>query len=125
MNVTLWIVQGLLALMFSMAGLMKMSKPREVLREKLVDWVDQFSDSSVKLIGLAEVLGAFGLVLPMAIGFLPILTPAAGIGLALTMVGAMKVHLQRNEKSKMIANAVLMLLAVFVVVGRLYFVPTV
>ncbi|UXX77788.1 DoxX family protein [Reichenbachiella carrageenanivorans] len=123
MNVILWIVQGLLALMFLMAGAMKLSKPKKELREKLGDWVDQYSDISIKLIGLAELLGAIGLILPMAMGFFPILTPLAAIGLAMTMVGAMKVHYQRKEKSKVITNIVLMLLALFVVIGRLYLVP--
>lgn len=125
MNVILWIVQGLLALMFLMAGAMKLSKPKKDLREKLGDWVDQYSDLSIKLIGLAELLGAIGLILPMAIGFFPLLTPLAAIGLAMTMVGAMKVHYERKEKSKVITNIVLMLLAVFVVIGRLYLAPIV
>lgn len=125
MNVILWIVQGLLALMFLMAGAMKLSKPKKDLREKLGDWVDQYSDLSIKLIGLAELLGAIGLILPIAIGFFPLLTPLAAIGLAMTMVGAMKVHYERKEKSKVITNIVLMLLAVFVVIGRLYLAPIV
>ncbi|AEL25170.1 DoxX family protein [Cyclobacterium marinum] len=125
MNVLLWIVQGLLTLMFLMAGAMKLSKSKKELREKLGDWVDQYTDISIKLIGLAELLGAVGLILPMAIGVLPILTPLAAIGLAMTMVGAMKVHYERKEKSKVITNIVLMLLAVFVVIGRLYLAPIV
>lgn len=100
MNVLLWIVQGLLTLMFLMAGAMKLSKSKKELREKLGDWVDQYTDISIKLIGLAELLGAVGLILPMAIGVLPILTPLAAIGLAMTMVGAMKVHYERKEKAR-------------------------
>ncbi|AEV32125.1 DoxX protein [Owenweeksia hongkongensis DSM 17368] len=123
MNTILWIVQGLLALMFLMAGAMKLSKPKQELREKLGDWVDQYSDLSLKLIGLAELLGAIGLILPMAMDFFPALTPLAAIGLAITMVGAMKVHYDRKEKSKVMTNIVLLLLAVFVVIGRLYLVP--
>jgi len=111
--------------MFLMAGAMKLSKSKKELREKLGDWVDQYTDISIKLIGLAELLGAVGLILPMAIGVLPILTPLAAIGLAMTMVGAMKVHYERKEKSKVITNIVLMLLAVFVVIGRLYLAPIV
>tara|TARA_R110002074_G_scaffold213250_1_gene382888 strand:+ start:168 stop:503 length:336 start_codon:yes stop_codon:yes gene_type:complete len=111
--------------MFLMAGAMKLSKSKKELREKLGGWVDQYTDISIKLIGLAELLGAVGLILPMAIGVLPILTPLAAIGLAMTMVGAMKVHYERKEKSKVITNIVLMLLAVFVVIGRLYLAPIV
>lgn len=123
MNVILWIVQVLLALMFLIAGAMKLSKPQKELREKLGDWVDQYSDISIKLIGLAELLGAIGLILPMAMGFLPILTSLAAIGLAITMAGAMKVHNHRKEKNKVTTNLFLMLLALFVVIGRLYLVP--
>lgn len=123
MNVILWIVQVLLALMFLIAGAMKLSKPKKELREKLGDWVDQYSDISIKLIGLAELLGAIGLILPMAMGFLPILTSLAAIGLAITMAGAMKVHNHRKEKNKVTTNLFLMLLALFVVIGRLYLVP--
>ena len=123
MNVILWIVQGLLALMFLMAGAMKLSKPKKELREKLGDWVDQYSDISIKLIGLAELLGAIGLILPLAIGVFPILTPIAAIGLAMTMAGAMKVHYQRKEKSKVVTSVVLMVFALFTAIGRLYIVP--
>ena len=122
MNTILWIVQGLLALIFLSAGSIKLSKPKNVLREKLGDWVDQYTDLSIKLIGLVELLGALGLILPMAINALPILTPLAAIGLAMTMAGAMKVHLQRNEKSKVITNIILMTLALVVGIGRLYFI---
>ena len=123
MNVILWIVQGLLALMFLMAGAMKLSKPKKELREKLGEWVDQYSDISIKLIGLAELLGAIGLILPLAFGVFPILTSLAAIGLAMTMAGAMKVHYHRKEKNKLTTNLFLMLLALFVVIGRLYLVP--
>jgi len=123
MIVVIWIIQGLLALVFFMAGAMKLFKPKNELREKLGDWVDQHKDISLRMIGLLEVLGAIGVVLPMAIDVLPILTPIAAIGLALTMVGALKVHFQRKENSKMATNVVLMLLALFVAIGRLYIVP--
>jgi len=119
MNVVLWIVQGLLALMFFMAGTMKLTKPKNELREKLGDWVDQYKDISLRMIGLLELFGAIGIILPMAVNVFPILTPIAAIGLALTMVGAMKVHIQRKENSKMATNVVLMLLALFVAIGRL------
>lgn len=119
MNVVLWIVQGLLALIFFMAGAMKLTKPKNELREKLGDWVDQHKDISLKMIGLLELLGAIGIIMPMAIDVLPILTPIAAIGLAFTMVGAMKVHLQRKEKSKVTTNVVLTVLALIVAIGRL------
>lgn len=125
MNIVLWIIQGLLALIFFMAGAMKLFKSKNELREKLGDWVDQYTGMSIKLIGLSELLGAIGIIIPMAVGILPILTPLAAIGLAMTMVGAMKVHYQRKEKSKIVINVVLMLFAIFTAIGRLYIVPTI
>lgn len=123
MNITLWIIQTLLALMFFMAGAMKIFKPQKELSAKLGDWVDQFSENNIKLIGLLEVLGSIGILLPMAINVMPIFTPLAAIGLALTMGGAIKVHYERKETNKIISNLVLMSLALFVAVGRLCLVP--
>ena len=122
MNLALWIIQGLLAIMFLMAGLTKLSNSKKDLREKLGDWVDQYASSSLKLIGMLEVLGAVGLILPMSISILPILTPIAAIGLAMTMVGAIKVHFDRKEQDKIKINLVLMVLAVIVAVGRFFIV---
>ena len=125
MNIALWIVQGILAAMFLMAGLMKLTQPKDKIREKVGDWVDGFSASSIKLIGLLEFLGAIGLILPMALNIMPLLTPVAAIGLVLTMVGAMIVHLQRKENDKVPMNIILLALALFVVVGRLILVPVI
>ncbi|MCU1442357.1 MAG: putative rane protein [Cryobacterium sp.] len=55
------------------------------------------SSPVVKLIGLAEVLGAIGLILPVLTGIAPVLSPIAGIGLAAIMIGAAVVHVRRNE----------------------------
>lgn len=124
MNILLWIIQGLLAAMFLMAGMIKLAKSKEELKPKMGDWVDAVSDPMFKLIGLLEVLGAVGIILPMAIGVLPILTPLAAAGLALTMLVAMIVHLQRKEnEDAMKKNVPLLILALFVVVGRFIILP--
>lgn len=125
MNVALWIAQGLLAAMFLMAGIMKLSKPKSELREKVGDWVDSVSDSGLKLIGLVEFLGAIGLVLPMVLDIVPILSPIAGIGLAVTMLGAMGLHIKRKEFNKLGMNVVLLAMAAFVAIGRLILVPVI
>ncbi|MDX1349346.1 MAG: DoxX family protein [Putridiphycobacter sp.] len=125
MNILLWISQGLLAAMFLMAGLMKLSKPKIELSEKLGNWVDSYSLNTIKLIGLLEFLAAVGLILPLAINIFPILTPIAAIGLAVVMIGAMNLHYKRGEKDKIGMNLILFLLSVFVVFGRFYLVPTI
>ncbi len=123
MNTALWIVQGLLAAMFLMAGLMKLANSKEELKPKMGDWVDAVSTPGFKLIGLLELLGAVGVVLPMAIDMLPILTPVAAIGLVMTMLGAMGLHIQRKEYDAIKKNVPLLLLALFVAVGRLIIIP--
>ncbi len=97
MLIAYWIVAGLAALVFLAAGLMKLAKPRPALQASGMGWVEDFSDGSVKLIGLAEVLGAIGLVAPLATGIAPILSPVAGLALAALMVGATVTHIRRSE----------------------------
>ena len=70
------------------------------------------------MIGLAEILGAIGLVLPAAVHVAPILVPLAAVGLALVMAGAAAVHARRKEAPMVAMNAVLLVLAVFVAWGR-------
>lgn len=97
MKKAVWILQGLLAVVFLMAGGTKLSSTRAELVANGMGWAQDFSDSSVTLIGAAEVAGAIGLVAPAATGVLPVLTPAAGAGLAALMLGAVATHLQRGE----------------------------
>ena len=118
MNTALWIIQGLLAFIFFMAGFIKLARPKNELKEKMGDWVEAVSSPVLKLIGLLEFLGAFGLILPMALDILPILTPFAAIGLGLTMAVALIIHLQRRENEKAGVNLVLFVFTVFVAVGR-------
>ncbi|MDQ5853545.1 MAG: DoxX family protein [Chloroflexota bacterium] len=117
MNIALWIVQALLAVAFGMAGIMKLTQPKEKLAAQM-GWVEDFAPTTVKGIGLLEVLGAIGLILPRLTGILPWLTPLAAIGLVLTMLGAIVTHLRRHENQMIVANVVLLALAAFVAYGR-------
>ena len=64
MNVVLWIVQAVLALAFAFSGLSKLTQPRQSLIERGMAYVEDFPQPVIKLIGLLEVLGAIGLVVP-------------------------------------------------------------
>ena len=119
MNTVLWIVQGLLAVAFLMAGGMKLMQPKEKLAEKMA-WVEDFSQNTIRGIGAVEVLGAIGLILPWALVILPVLTGIAAIGLVLTMIGAAVTHLRRNETQMLVPNVVLGVMAAFVAAGRLF-----
>jgi uncharacterized membrane protein YphA (DoxX/SURF4 family) len=127
MNIALWIVQGLLALAFLAAGSMKIMKSREEIIEGGQAYAEDFSDSVIKLIGALEIAAAIGLVLPMLLNILPVLTPLAGAGLAIVMAGAFVTHLRRGEvppeEPSMIINTVLFALALFVAYGRFALVP--
>ncbi len=77
MNIALWVLQGLLAVMFLLAGFMKATKAKDEIKKtggERMAWVDSVSDSNLKLIGILEVLIGFGLVLPQLTGILPWLT---------------------------------------------------
>ena len=117
MNTVLWIVQIVLALVFGLTGVLKVSQPIERLA-KHMGWVNDVAPATVRLVGALEVLGAVGLILPAATRLLPWLTPVAAGGLVLTMVGAMLTHLRRHETSRIGVTIVLLALAVVVVVGR-------
>ena len=97
MNIVLWIAASVLALVFFASGLSKIVQPREKIIASGFAWAEDFSPTHVKLIGLVEVLGAVGLVLPPALGIVEVLSPLAAAGLALVMVVAAVVHIRRDE----------------------------
>ena len=127
MNILLWSLQGLLAVMTLMPGIMKLTNSNEELKKKgsgLMDWADDVSSINMKLIGFLEVLAGFGLILPQLLDILPWLTPLAALGVILTMLGAISLHLKRNDGAKTISiNVVILLVAAFVAYGRFVLIP--
>ena len=112
MNVVLWIVQGLLAALFLIAG------------GKLVLPLDQMTGPValpgwfLRFIGVAEALGALGLILPELLRIRPGLTPLAAAGLVIIMIGATAVMWVGGMVAVALMNVVVALLAVFVAYGR-------
>ena len=96
MNIVLWIITAITALAFLASGLMKLTQPKEKLAAQM-KWVEDVTPSNIRLIGLLEVLGAIGLILPRLTGVLPWLSSLAAVGLILTMIGGAVVHLRRKE----------------------------
>ena len=117
MKMTLWIAQGVLALAFLAAGAMKLVMPIADLHDALA-WTADVPTALVRLIGLAEVLGALGLVLPAATRVRPRLTALAAAALALDMAVATLFHLARGEASAVPATLVLGAGLAFVAWGR-------
>lgn len=97
MTVAYWIVAGALALGMLGAGFMKLTTSKEKLHANGMGYVEDFSTMQIKLIGLAEVLGAVGLILPKLFSIAPILSPVAALCLLVLMVGAVAVHVRRKE----------------------------
>ena len=97
MLIALWIVNILLAAAMLGAGTMKSIKTKEAIVAGGMAWADDFQPAAIKGIGALEVVGAVGLIVPLATGILPILAPIAATGLAIVMMGAVAVHRRRNE----------------------------
>ncbi|MBC3845373.1 DoxX family protein [Winogradskyella echinorum] len=116
-NIALWTAQGLLAVMFIMAGIMKTTQPVEVLAESL-PWVTSTPLGLVRFIGISELLGGLGLLIPSIFRFKPYLTVWAALGLALVMVLAAVFHASRGEFSSIGMNVVLIGIALFIAWGR-------
>lgn len=110
-----------LAATYLLVGAGKLLTPREkMLKSKNMGWAADFPDRSVKGIGLAEVLGAIGLLVPWYTGILPFLTPVAATLLAVLQALAIRVHLRRGESKVVPGNASLLVLALAVAVLRFY-----
>ena|SRR5688500_4851473 len=119
MDLALWIAAGVVAAASFGAAVNKLVVPREkLLANPQMAWAQDFTQSQIRLIAVAEMAGAIGLVLPHATDVLPILTPVAACGIVALQLGAMRNHAKRRETQMIAINSVLIALAVFVAVGR-------
>jgi putative oxidoreductase len=118
LHIALWVVQVLLAAAFLMAGGMKLTAPIEELAKNMA-WVSAVPPGLVRFIGLSEVAGALGLILPAATRIKPSLTGVAGAALVVVMVLAMGMHISRGEYPFLGGPVVLAALSAFVAWGRL------
>jgi putative oxidoreductase len=116
--VALWIAQLVLAAMFGMAGVMKLTAPIAVLAQNMV-WPGDVPAALVRVIGASELSGALGLLLPSLTRIKPALTPLAAAGLAVIMLLAAIFHIARGEGQMVPVNVALGAVAAFVAWGRL------
>jgi uncharacterized membrane protein len=122
MNLGLWILQGLLAVVFGGVGLMHLIRSKTAFdADPNFRWTRTMSQSSIKSIGAAELAGALGLVVPAAAGVLMGLVPLAALCLGVLMAGAAATH--RRLKEPVAPTLVLSLLSLMVAVGRGWLVP--
>jgi hypothetical protein len=119
MNLVLWILAGLLAAFFLLAGLTKLAKPKDrLLDSPNMGWAADFPPGLIKLIGALEVLAAIGLILPAALDTATVLVPLAAAGLVLLMAGAAVTHGRRKEGQAVVINLVLLAIAAVLAWGR-------
>ncbi|MGW4830022.1 DoxX family protein [Amycolatopsis japonica] len=120
METALWIVAGLLAVMYLVSGVGKLFLRRETVAGVAsgAGWVLDFSPGTVKFIGVVEILGAVGLVVPALLDIAPALVPLAALGLALVMAGALVVRWRRREPLIALLDLGYLALCAFVAIGR-------
>jgi uncharacterized membrane protein YphA (DoxX/SURF4 family) len=118
MNVLLWILQILLALLFLFAGIMKLVTPADVLMSMGSPNAIKFSAVFLKFIGVVETLGGLGLILPGIFRRQQYLTPLAAAGLCILMIGAVITTIMGDGVSMIFAPLVVGLLCAFVAYGR-------
>ena len=112
MNIALWLLQGLLAALFLATGSLKVFNYEKAERQA---GQDSPTKGLTAFIGLSEIAGALGLVIPWATGVRPMLTPVAAAALAVVMVLAVGHHLRhRHPVSKMMLAMVLLCITAFV-----------
>ncbi|MGH8527818.1 MAG: DoxX family protein [Gammaproteobacteria bacterium] len=118
MTYVLWIIQALLALLFLFSGGTKLVLPLEVLASMGSPNQIPLPGLFVRFIGVCEVLGAIGLILPWLLGIRPGLTPLAAAGLVIIMIGATVLTLVGGEVAPALIPLVVGLLSAFVAYGR-------
>ncbi len=121
MNIALWIIQIVIAALFLTTGSLKLVLPKDNLR-KVFEWIEDFTEQRLRLIGAFEVLGGLGLFLPGVYSVFEILIPISAIGLTIIMVLATFVHSKRKETKDLIFNIIVLVMLLLVVTGRLFLV---
>jgi len=119
MDAVITVIQVVLSL-FAGGGLLKLATPyAKYLKLPAQGWSKDFKPWHVKLIGVLEVSGGVGMIVPLLLPSLRMLMPLAAVGIALVMSGAMATHLRRAEYPLMVGNLVYLGLALFVAYNRL------
>ncbi len=117
LNIFLWVLQILFALLFASAGFLKTFKPIVEIAP-MIPWAPTVPEWLVRFIGISELLGALGLILPAALRILPRLTTLAAAGLAAIMLLANLFHIYRGEFFALPMTGIFFALLAFIAYGR-------
>lgn len=116
-TIVLWIAQLLLAAAYGFFGLMKATQPLDQLAQ-MMTWIPDFPPAFVRTLGVVEMLGAVGLILPALTRIQPRLTTLAALCILIHQFIAVALHLSKGETGVLGLNAVLIALAAFIFWGR-------
>jgi uncharacterized membrane protein YphA (DoxX/SURF4 family) len=122
LHISLWAAQVVLGIIFIMPGFLKTTQPIDQLAESM-PWVKEAPVALVRFIGISELLGALGLILPAWLRIKPMLTPLAAMGLFTIMVLAFGFHVMRSEYEVLPVNVLFGAIALFIAWGRYKKVP--
>lgn len=119
MNIALWIVAGVLAaVLLGSSAKIVIPKEKILAAGKYAGWAEGFSPAALKALGVVDLLGAAGLILPAVLDIAPTLVPVAATGTALLFAGAIIVRIRRGLWATAIAEVLYLGMAVFVAWGR-------
>lgn len=120
LNLALWVIAGVLALVFLGSGVSKLCLRQERLAGlgAPVRWVEDFDPAALRGIAIIEILAAAGLILPRALGVAPVLVPLAATGAVLLFTGAVVMRYRRGERVTLVGDLIYLAMAAVVAWGR-------
>ncbi|MCW3125019.1 MAG: hypothetical protein JWO03_677 [Bacteroidetes bacterium] len=114
MVIALWIVQGLLGLIFVITGSFKLFQSREKVIASGGTWAEDFHPGIIKTIAAVELISGLSVIVPRLLGYERYFTFIGATNIALIMTGSIYVHIRRKEYQHAIINSVFLLMALFV-----------
>lgn len=121
MNTTLWILQSIIAFAFMFSGINKSIFSEQKLVASGQTGVEGLPLPLIRFIGISEILGAVGIILPLLLNILPILTTVSAICLATIMIPAARIHFKRHEYKNVFINTIIFSTCLFIAYGRASF----
>jgi hypothetical protein len=112
MTITIWILKGIIAAIFAFTGILKIFLPKAKLLAKGMKGLKNLSEKQIKVAGLLEVLGAFGLILPSLLNIFPVLSAISSICLSLTMIVSGRINYKL--KLSIVPNIVIFILCILI-----------
>jgi uncharacterized membrane protein len=114
MGNSIMVLEGILAVLFLIAGAFKTFQDKEKLAKRM-PWVNDYTAAAVKFVGISEILGAVGLIVPHFTGILPVVSPIAAVALAVVMLLASVYHIRKKEYKEVVLTGILIALLAVVV----------